>query len=313
MKNKINIFFIGSCYYLSFFFINKIIKKNIYNLCGIITKKEINKKIETKYKKKNIKIFKPKTYNEIKKLEKKIKKLKIDIILVISYGFKIPQNIINIPKFGCINMHASLLPKFRGSSPIQQVILNGDSKTGITFIKMNNKIDKGDILIKKKIKINKNDNYISIIKKIQEIGKKYIFFLFKNIKKLYKKKIKQNEKKATYTKKIKKTDGIINWKESAQKIDRKIRAFCIWPKTFFYYKKNIIFLWSIKIEKNIKLNKKKIPGKILSYNKKLGLRIETKTDIINIKKLQLNNRKKIKINDLINSKPFFFKENEIIK
>lgn len=227
MKNKINIFFIGSCYYLSFFFINKIIKKNIYNLCGIITKKEINKKIETKYKKKNIKIFKPKTYNEIKKLEKKIKKLKIDIILVISYGFKIPQNIINIPKFGCINMHASLLPKFRGSSPIQQVILNGDSKTGITFIKMNNKIDKGDILIKKKIKINKNDNYISIIKKIQEIGKKYIFFLFKNIKKLYKKKIKQNEKKATYTKKIKKTDGIINWKESAQKIDRKIRAFCI--------------------------------------------------------------------------------------
>ncbi len=307
MKKKINIIFAGNNKF-SINHLKYLLKCKEFNIKYIITKKK--KKIKKILNKKKIKIFETKTIEELKNIKNKIKKNNIDIGILISYGYKIPESIINIPKNGFINIHASLLPRWRGSSPIQNSILSGDKKTGVTFIKINKYIDQGKIIYQKKCKIKNHDNYLSLLNRIQIISirliKKIIInFYFK--KYIYK---KQNKKYITYAKKIKKKDGLIKWKKNnAITIYKKIKAFFLWPKTYFYHKKKIIFIWSIKI---INKKKKDKPGKILTYNKK-KLIINTITYPIEIKKIQINNKKILNIIDFINSKKNFFKKGEILK
>ncbi len=311
MKKKKNILFFGTPEFASYQLKN-IIKKKKYKIVGVVTKKtKKNNPVKKIAKKNNINIFEPKNIKELKKIKKKINLLNVNIILIVAYGLILPKEIINIPQFGCINIHASLLPRWRGSSPIQKSILYGDKYSGITFIKINKFIDSGKIIYQKKCIIKNKYTYPKLYKKLKKMGSKYLPKVLKNfINKKYIEK-KQNKKYITYAKKIKKKEGLINWnKDTALKIERKIKAFYIWPKTFFYYKKYIIFIWSIKIKK-IK-NKKYIPGQIIKYNKK-NLNIFTKKSyILKIKKIQLNNRKKIKISELINSKPNLFIPGEIL-
>ncbi len=312
MNKKLNILFIGTPEFASFQ-LKKIIKKKKHKIKAIITKKEKNNilnpvsKISKIY---NIKIFKPKSILELKKLKKKLILFNIDIAIVIAYGFIIPKTILKIPKFGCINIHASLLPKWRGAAPIQRTLLSNDKITGITIIKMNKFIDSGKIIYQKKYKIKENDTYKTLYSKLKKISAKILPNILKKIQNNNIKEKKQNKKNITYAKKIKKKEGLINWKENPKHIKRKIKAFCEWPKTFFYYKKYIIFIWSVKIKK--KKNKKKYKnGEIIKYNKK-GLKIFTKNKILIIKKIQLNNHKKMKISELINSKPKLFIKGNII-
>ncbi len=243
--------------------------------------------------------------------KKKIIKLNIDLIILIEFGIILPKFIIKIPRLGCYNVHPSLLPKWKGPSPIQYTLLHGDKKTGITFIKINEKIDEGNIILQKKCNILKNDNYITLYNKLINLSKNIIN---KIIKKIYLNKIIELKQKKIYKKnytyKIKKIDGIINWKNTAKKIDRQIKAFYKWPKTFFYYKKYIIFIWKIKIIK--KYNNKYKIGEIVSYNSK-HLKIQTGKKIIKIIKIQINNKKKMKINKFFNSKPKFFIKGKILK
>ncbi len=310
MKKKFKILFFGTPEFAAFQLKN-IIKNTKHKILGVVTKKS-KKPNEVKKiaQKNNLNIFEPTCITKLNQLSEKIKILNINIILIIAYGFILPQNIINIPKFGCINMHASLLPRWRGSSPIQHSILHGDKYSGITFIKINKFIDSGNIIYQKKCIIKKKYTYQKLYNKLKIIGAKYLPKVLNNILNKKYKENKQNKKLITFAKKIKKTDGLINWKQdTAKKIKRKLKAFHIWPKVFFYYKKYIIFIWSVKIKKT---KKKSIPGKILKYNKK-GLKIFTKKSyILKIKKIQLNNHKKIKISDLINSKPNLFIPGKIL-
>ncbi len=313
MKKKLRILFFGTPEFGAYQ-LNNIIKNTNHKIIAVVTKKgNIKKKnpVELIAKKKKIKIFKPTSIKKIKKLKNKFKKLNIDIILIISYGFILPKKIINIPKLGCFNLHASLLPRWRGSSPIQKAILFGDKYSGITFIKINEFTDSGNIIYQKKCKIKKKFNYKKLYKKIQKISTKKLPIILKKILKNKYTETQQNKNNITYAFKIKKHEGLINWKkDSAINIERKIRAFHIWPKTFFYHKKYIIFIWSVKIKK-IK-NKNFKPGQILEYNKKKLTIFTKKSFLIKIKKLQLNNCKKMKISELINSKPNLFIKNQIL-
>ncbi len=314
MKKKLNILFFGTPKFGASQ-LNNIIKNTKHKIIAVVTKKKKNKiqnPVELIARKKKIPIFKPNSIKKLEKLKNKFKNLNIDIILVIAYGFKLPQNIIDIPKLGCFNLHASLLPRWRGSSPIQRAILFGDKYSGITFIKINKFIDAGNIIYQKKCIIKKNFNYKKLYKKIKKISTIKLPIILNKIKQKIYIETKQNTKNITYAFKIKKKEGLINWKkDTAIDIDRKIKAFYVWPKTYFYYKKHIIFIWSIKI-KNIQNNHNYKPGQILKYNKK-GLIIFTKkSSIIKIKKIQLNNHKKMKTSELVNSKPFLFKKGEIL-
>src|SRR4030042_1933140 len=174
----------------------------------------------------------------IKNYESGIRNLKPDLVICAAYGQIISGEILKIPRYGCLNVHPSLLPKYRGPSPIQTTILNGDEKTGVTIMLMDEKMDHGPILAKRELEIpNPKITYQELHDKVAEIGAK---LLIKTIPDWINGKIKpqaQDEKKAAYTKIIKKEDGNIDWKKPAQEIERQIRAFNSWPGAFTFIQK----------------------------------------------------------------------------
>ncbi len=311
-KRKLKILFLGTPEFAAFQ-LEQIIKNTKHKVIRIITKKEKNKKINpvSKISKKyKIKILKPTSIHELKKIKKKIIHLNIDIAITIAYGFLIPKTILKIPKLGFINIHASLLPKWRGPAPIQRALLSKDKITGITIIKMNEFIDSGDIIYQKKCKIKNHDTYKTLYSKLKKISTKILIKLLNNLTKKEIKETKQNNKYSTYAKKIKKNEGLIDWKKNPKYIKKQIKAFCEWPKTFFHYKQKIFFIWSIKILQD-KIKKKHKHGEIIKYNKK-GIKVFVKNKYILITKIQLNNRKKMKISEFINSNLKLFTPGEIL-
>lgn len=165
-------------------------------------------------------------------------KLKIknyDLSIVVAYGKIIPKNIIDLPKSGSLNIHYSLLPKYRGASPVESAILDGENESGITIQKMEYKMDSGPILIQKKIDIKKNEKAIDLRKRMIKIGAELLI----EVLPLYlegkvKEKI-QNEEEATFCKKIKKEDGLIDLNYNPELNLRKIRAYAGWPGTYFFF------------------------------------------------------------------------------
>jgi len=232
----------------------------------------------------------------ISELEEKIKKLEPDLIIVIAYAQLIPKNILDIPKYGCLNIHGSLLPLYRGASCIQAPILNGDKKTGVSFMLMDEKLDNGPILKNLEYNLKKTDtaedvfNNLSILsaQKINEIVKNYIAGKIKTIP--------QNNKNATYVGTISKKDGHIDWNKTASEIERFIRAMTPWPSAFSFLNKKMIKI--IKVSQNIALiNKYKI-GEI--FSEEGGLYIQTKKDALEILEIQLEGKKKLNSLDFLN-------------
>ena len=162
----------------------------------------------------------------------------VDLFVVASYGKIIPKDLLEIPKYGALNVHPSLLPKYRGPSPIQTALLNGDSETGVTIMLMDEEMDHGPTLANYKVQItNSKITYGELERKLSDIGAELIT---KTIPKWIASKIKpqnQDHAKATYTKKITKEDGSINWHEPAEIIERKIRAYSPNPGVFTFWQK----------------------------------------------------------------------------
>ena len=197
-------------------------------------------------KKNNIKILQPEKLDEefIKKLKKNINHPLVpslkrkgdsnipDLNIVVAYGKIIPLKILNIPKYKSIDIHPSILPKYRGASPIQTALLNGDKKTGVTIMQMDEKMDHGEIISKLQITISNNDNYKILAEKLAELSAK---LLIKTIPEYISGKIQpaeQEHNKASFCKIIKKQDGEINWENNAEQIFNQSRAFCEWPGIF---------------------------------------------------------------------------------
>ncbi len=158
--------------------------------------------------------------------------LKPDLIVVVAYGQILPQSILDLPKFGCVNVHTSLLPKYRGASPIQSAILNGDAQTGVTIMKMDVGLDTGGIISQARTPILKEDNSQTLHDRLAQIGAD---LLVKTIPDYVEGKIlpkPQPVEGASYAAKIKKEDGRIDWSEPAEKILNRLRAFTPWPGAF---------------------------------------------------------------------------------
>jgi len=234
-----------------------------------------------------------------------------DLIVVAAYGQILPKEVLEIPKYGCLNLHPSLLPRWRGPSPIQFTILNGDEETGVTIILMNEKMDQGPIIANSKFKIqNLKITYKELEKELAGLGAK---LLIKTIPKWIEGKIEptpQDESKATYTKILRKTDGKIDWKKSAIDIERQIRAFEIFPGSFCLWPnpKNNREL-KIKILKaSVSLQKNHGPfgikGKtFLAPDNKIA--VQTGKDFLIIEKLQLEGKKPTTSKEFLNGHPDF--------
>ena len=179
----------------------------------------------------------------------KIQDSKPDLIIVAAYGQILPKEILEIPKKGSLNVHPSLLPKWRGPSPIQCAILNGDKKTGVTIILMDEKLDRGPILNQRELEISEDETSTTLHDKLANLGTS---LLMETILKWAQGMIKsrpQDESKATYTKILTKMDGKINWKKTAQDLEREVRAFNYWPGSFTFWKKRDGIMIRIKILK----------------------------------------------------------------
>lgn len=155
-----------------------------------------------------------------------------DIFVVIDYGRLLPLEVLSLARRYCINLHPSLLPKYRGASPINRAILNGERETGVTIIKMNECMDSGDILMQEKVTIEEKDDSVSLTEKLSQKGSWLMLKALDAIESGRATFIKQNEKEATYAAKLEKGEGKIDWSMSAEKINRKIKALQPWPGAF---------------------------------------------------------------------------------
>lgn len=196
----------------------------------------------------NIDILQPERIKDDKIVIEKIRNAEPDFIIVVAYGQVLSREILDIPRFACINGHASILPKYRGASPIQSAILNGDEITGTTSMLMEEGLDTGDILEQNTLTIDKKDTSDSLFDKLSVLTAKTIHHTIKNYSSI--KSIKQDDNKATKSVIIKKEFGCIDFKnENRIDIDRKIRAYTSWPSAYIDLSENEkLKIWDVDIE-----------------------------------------------------------------
>jgi methionyl-tRNA formyltransferase len=178
-------------------------------------------------------VYQPYNINDADSL-KKIRNVKADMIVLMAYGQILKKEILEAPVHGCINIHASLLPKYRGAAPIQQSLLNGDSETGISVMQMEEKMDTGPVFAMETVKIADDDNAETLHKKLADITASATPDVLYGIANDELEPKPQNNEKATYCQKIHKTDGNLDWNETADNLEAKVRAFAGWPGTFTF-------------------------------------------------------------------------------
>jgi len=215
-----------------------------------------------------------------------IKNLAPDLIVVVAYGKLLPKELLAIPKYGAINVHASLLPKYRGAAPIQWAILNGEKETGITIMQLDAGLDTGDVLLQEKLPIDENDTAETLLMKLFKIGARLLIKATEEIQNGTIKSTRQKEAEASYARIIKKEDGLIDFSKSAEEINNQIRAMFPWPGAYIFLKGK-----RLKINQAAVLNEKEkhAPGEILEAGKKLI--IACGTNALEIKELQLEGGK----------------------
>jgi len=225
----------------------------------------------------------------------KIRTYKPDIAIVVSFGIIISRETLTLPNHGFVNVHYSLLPRYRGSSPVQATILNGDSTSGITFQKMAEGVDEGDILYQKEILIADTDTTETLGRKMAEMSARELPKLTESYIKGQAKPQKQAGN-PTYSQIIKKDDGKIDWSESAEKIERMVRAYMPWPGTYTFWNEKMLKILAAEPAKGPSLGKK--PGMFLDLgNSQYG--IQTGKGILIIKRLQLEGKKPLEISDFL--------------
>jgi len=253
--------------------------------------------------KESIKIYTPEKIRGNIDFINELKSLSCDLFIVIAYGKILPKEILEIPKFGCWNAHASLLPRWRGAAPIQWSLIKGDEFTGVGIMKMNEGLDTGDILLEEKIKINNNDNLNTLTEKLSILSAK----LFLNATSLIEEKINKNinsqlkkqntlGREITYARMIKKSDFIVDWGNEAIKISKKIKG--LYPRANTTYRGKNLKIIKIKVLSSDEIKNEKYPlmsnyskpGIILSVIENEGIIISTKTNPIILLKAKLEGK-----------------------
>lgn len=193
-----------------------------------------------------IPVFQPRNFKTHQAIEQ-LKRLQPDVMIVAAYGLILPKAVLEIPRLGCINIHASLLPRWRGAAPIQYAILSGDDKSGITLMQMNEGLDTGNILSIAKVAILKTETFGSLHDRLAKIGAKALMDLLFNIEKHSLTPKPQDNRLATYAPKIQKSDAKIDWEKPAAIIDRQIRAFNPHPIAYSIFKGQPLRLYEAEI------------------------------------------------------------------
>ncbi len=219
-----------------------------------------------------------------------IRNLSADLGVVVAYGKLIPKNILETTKLGFLNIHASLLPKWRGAAPIQRSIMNGDKKTGISIMKIQEKLDNGPVMASRELELNSNSTYGDVEKKLSDVGANLLIECLQTIEKGNPKFIEQVHSVATYAKKISKKETKIDWNSSADKIVAHIHGLNPNPGAWFEFQKERIKVWKAK---KLLLNGR--PGTVLDEN----LTVACQSNSIQILEIQREGKNKQSTKDFL--------------
>jgi len=245
-----------------------------------------------------IPVFQPTRIRTSEAVEE-LKKYEADVYVVAAFGQILTKEILEYPKYGCLNIHASLLPKYRGASPIAWAILNGDEKTGVTIMQMDEGIDTGDMLLQKEIQIAEDETTDSLFDKLMDLGGKAILEVLSLLGTDNLKPVKQNSDEATHVGKFEKNFGEIIWDESALVIERKVRGLNSWPSAYTFFRGKRLKVWEAKVaEQNFAGSDTFTTGEICVVDKD-AVYVQTGKDILKITEVQLEGKKKMSVKEFL--------------
>ncbi|HDN2512618.1 TPA: methionyl-tRNA formyltransferase [Providencia rettgeri] len=231
-----------------------------------------------------------------------------DLMIVVAYGLILPQAVLDIPRLGCLNVHGSLLPRWRGAAPIQRSIWAGDAETGVTIMQMDAGLDTGDMLYKAVCPITPNDTSATLYEKLAITGPEALIHTVNMLSTGQCTPEKQNDALANYAEKLSKEEARIDWQQDATHIERCIRAFNPWPMSYFVVQEQLIKVWQAEVIEDLQ---GKQPGTIIRADKN-GICIATGNGVLNITQLQPPGKKAMSAQDILNSRREWFTPEQIL-
>ncbi|MBP5773160.1 MAG: methionyl-tRNA formyltransferase [Eubacterium sp.] len=243
----------------------------------------------------NIPVLQPEKVKE-ESFVKELKDLNPDAIVVIAFGQILSNDILTLPKYGCINVHASLLPKYRGAAPIQWAVIDGEEKSGVCTMKMDEGLDTGDIIDVDEITLDPKETGGSLFDKLSKLGGELILKTLQNLEFGKATFIKQDDSKSTYAKKMTKDLGHIDFTKDAVSIERLIRGLNPWPSAFTYLDGKVMKIWDADV-----VEETGEPGTVINEDKDSFV-IATGDKALKVNELQLEGKKRMKASDFLNGR-----------
>ncbi|WP_394132334.1 methionyl-tRNA formyltransferase [Shewanella maritima] len=248
-----------------------------------------------------IPVYQPKSLrNEAAQAE--LAALDADIMVVVAYGLILPQVVLDTPRLGCINVHGSILPRWRGAAPIQRALWAGDEATGVTIMQMDIGLDTGDMLLKTHLPIEDSDTSATLYEKLAAQGPDALVEALVGLSAGTLKAEKQDDTQANYAEKLSKEEAKLDWQKPAKQLWQEIRAFNPWPVSHFSHEQQTIKVWQSRFTQD---NLGKAPGTVIAANK-AGITIATSEGALVIETLQLPNKKPLSAADVLNSRAQWF-------
>ena len=231
-----------------------------------------------------------------------LRDLNADIFVVVSYGKILPKVILGLPGFSCINVHPSLLPKYRGPSPVNYTLLNGDKYAGVTFIKLNEEIDAGDIYFQEEILIDYDINAEELLFKLGEIAGGHLAEILTAIENDSVHAVSQDNSTKSYAPLLTKNMGRINWSLSAVEIHNRVRALVPWPVAFSYFSDKYVKIYHSAADDKLNISDDITPGTIVDVSKENGIGIKCGKGVLYLIEIQMEGKKRMKAFDWANGR-----------
>ncbi|MFB2655035.1 methionyl-tRNA formyltransferase [Shewanella seohaensis] len=231
--------------------------------------------------------------------------LNADIMVVVAYGLILPKVVLDTPRLGCINVHGSILPRWRGAAPIQRALWAGDKETGVTIMQMDVGLDTGDMLLKTYLPIEDDDTSATLYEKLALQGPDALLQALEGLANSTLTAEKQDEALANYAEKLSKEEARLDWSKSATQLWQEVRAFNPWPVSYFEHQGNTIKVWQTQVSTT---SSNAAPGTIISASKK-GIEVATGDGVLTLLSMQLPGKKPLSVADILNARGDWFTPN----
>lgn len=245
-----------------------------------------------------IEVYQPQSLRN-EEAQQQLSALNADVMIVVAYGLILPKVVLDTPKLGCLNVHGSILPRWRGAAPIQRAIWAGDEETGVTIMQMDEGLDTGDMLLKHSLPIQADDTSDSLYQKLAESGPRALLETLEKLPEIQAEK--QDEALVTYAEKLSKAEAKIDWNTPAIQLERNIRAFNPWPVAFFEVEQQAVKVWQAELHSDVTGT----PGTVLKADKQ-GIMVATAEGALLLKTIQIPGKKAMSAADVLNARQQWF-------